>query len=306
MPDTGRYRPDGGLTIARHLLLKPRRTGGFGAWATMSRVRKLVVGVPSRPSPPGRRRGRRRLRGARSMPSIAWPGAFAARPDLACDPWVAILGFPFVTQAMAITTTRSRSRRVALITPWSARRPWRPRCIRSILDESWLVPPDANCRWARWRAGSSSTPRTRPLHGDSGPARRGAAPRRRTTPPGGTTESGISGSTGWSSRARRGGRLRQERVSISVDLSVAGPDATTLVMTATGVLTGAGTADQQVPEDKTGCGARRVLHRACPGKAAVRHRPDQRGSARLRCDHRGHRRGSNHRPRRVQTVMSSS
>jgi len=36
-----------------------------------------------------------------------------------------------------------------------------------------------------------------------------------------------------------------------VDLSVAGPDQTTLVFTATGVLTGAGTADQQVPEDKT-------------------------------------------------------
>ncbi len=36
-----------------------------------------------------------------------------------------------------------------------------------------------------------------------------------------------------------------------MDLSVAGPDQTTLVFTATGVLTGAGTADQQVPEDKT-------------------------------------------------------
>jgi hypothetical protein len=40
-------------------------------------------------------------------------------------------------------------------------------------------------------------------------------------------------------------------VSIAVDLSVAGPDQTTLVFTATGVLTGAGTADQHVPEDKT-------------------------------------------------------
>ncbi|HEY9265633.1 MAG TPA: LmeA family phospholipid-binding protein, partial [Mycobacterium sp.] len=41
-----------------------------------------------------------------------------------------------------------------------------------------------------------------------------------------------------------------ERVSIAVDLSIAGPDATTLVMTATGVLSGPGTADQEVPEDK--------------------------------------------------------
>ena len=42
-----------------------------------------------------------------------------------------------------------------------------------------------------------------------------------------------------------------ERVSVAVDLSVSGPDQTTLVMTATDVLTGAGTAEQAVPEDKT-------------------------------------------------------
>lgn len=41
-----------------------------------------------------------------------------------------------------------------------------------------------------------------------------------------------------------------ERVSIAVDLSIAGPDATTLVLTATGVLTEPGTADKAVPEDK--------------------------------------------------------
>ena len=35
---------------------------------------------------------------------------------------------------------------------------------------------------------------------------------------------------------------------MSVDLSVAGGDETTLVFTATGVLTGAGTADREVPE----------------------------------------------------------
>jgi hypothetical protein len=41
-----------------------------------------------------------------------------------------------------------------------------------------------------------------------------------------------------------------KRVSVSVDLSTEGDDKTTLVFTATGVLTGAGTADQSVPEDK--------------------------------------------------------
>jgi hypothetical protein len=41
-----------------------------------------------------------------------------------------------------------------------------------------------------------------------------------------------------------------KKVSISVDLSIAGPDQTTLIFTATGVMTGAGTADQSVPDDK--------------------------------------------------------
>jgi hypothetical protein len=41
-----------------------------------------------------------------------------------------------------------------------------------------------------------------------------------------------------------------KKVSISVDLSIAGPDQTTLIFAATGVMTGAGTADQSVPDDK--------------------------------------------------------
>ena len=68
---------------------------------------------------------------------------------------------------------------------------------------------------------------------------------------GGTTESGISGSKGLVFTGTPKAADFDERVSISVDLSVAGPDRTTLVFTPTGVLTGAGTADQEVPEDKT-------------------------------------------------------
>ena len=42
-----------------------------------------------------------------------------------------------------------------------------------------------------------------------------------------------------------------ERVSVAVDLTVADPDGSTLVLTATGVLTGPGTADEPVPENRT-------------------------------------------------------
>lgn len=41
-----------------------------------------------------------------------------------------------------------------------------------------------------------------------------------------------------------------ERVSVSVDLSMTGPESTTLAFTARGILTGPGTADRPVPDDK--------------------------------------------------------
>jgi hypothetical protein len=42
----------------------------------------------------------------------------------------------------------------------------------------------------------------------------------------------------------------EHRVSVSVDLSIAADDQTTLVITPTGVLTGPDTANQAVPDDK--------------------------------------------------------
>ena len=67
---------------------------------------------------------------------------------------------------------------------------------------------------------------------------------------GGTTESGISGSKGlvFTGTPKKAGL--DKPVSVAVDLSVAGPDQTTLVFTATDVQTGPGTADQAVPDDK--------------------------------------------------------
>ena len=88
---------------------------------------------------------------------------------------------------------------------------------------------------------------------------------------------------------------------MTVDLSVAGADQTTLVFTATGVLTGAGTADQQVPDDKTAA-VLAAFTGSLPGqKLPFGVAPDHRGCPWLRHHHRGHRRGSNDPPRRVQT-----
>ncbi len=67
---------------------------------------------------------------------------------------------------------------------------------------------------------------------------------------GGTTESGISDSHGLVFTGTPKSADFDKRVSVSVDLSMAGADHSTLVLTPTGILTGPDTADQRVPDDK--------------------------------------------------------
>ena len=107
---------------------------------------------------------------------------------------------------------------------------------------------------------------------------------------GGTTESGISSNQGLVFTGTPKAAGFDKKVSIAVDLSIAGPDQTTLVFTATGVLTGPGTADQQVPEDKTPA-VLAAFSTSLPGqKLPFGMRADQRGRPRIRHHHRGHRR----------------
>jgi hypothetical protein len=67
---------------------------------------------------------------------------------------------------------------------------------------------------------------------------------------GGTTESGISSNRGLVFTGTPKSAGVHQRVSVAVDLSMTGPDRTTLEFTGTGILTGPGTADQSVPDDK--------------------------------------------------------
>jgi len=67
---------------------------------------------------------------------------------------------------------------------------------------------------------------------------------------GGTTESGISGSKGLVFTGTPTEAGLDKPVSVTVDLSVAGPDQTILVFTPTGVVTGPNTANRAVPDDK--------------------------------------------------------
>ncbi|MFZ0831579.1 MAG: mannan chain length control protein LmeA, partial [Mycobacterium sp.] len=77
-----------------------------------------------------------------------------------------------------------------------------------------------------------------------------APPKETNDATGGTTESGISSSVGLVFTGTPKAAGLQERVSVSVNLSMTAPDDTTLVFSATGILTGPGTADRPVPDDK--------------------------------------------------------
>ena len=77
-----------------------------------------------------------------------------------------------------------------------------------------------------------------------------APPRETNDATGGTTESGISDSRGLVFTGTPTAAHVDERVSVSVDLTLGGADRTTLVFTPTEVLTGPGTADHAVPDDR--------------------------------------------------------
>src|ERR1700739_3616120 len=77
-----------------------------------------------------------------------------------------------------------------------------------------------------------------------------APPRETNTATGGTTESGISGSHGLVFSGTPKSANFDHRVSVSVDLAIAPDDQATLLFTPTAVLTGPDTADQAVPDDK--------------------------------------------------------
>jgi LmeA-like phospholipid-binding len=171
--------------------------------------------------------------------------------NLSFDPWVSILGFPFVTQAM-----RHRYNEIELrasgVDHAIVGKVGLEATLHSIdiAGTSWLIGPDAKLPVgeveSRIIIDSTHVGRFMGI-----PDLLVEAPSRETNDAtGGTTESGISSNRGLVFTGTPKKADYNEKVSIAVDLSVAGPDQTTLVFTATGVLTGPGTADQEVPQDK--------------------------------------------------------
>lgn len=171
--------------------------------------------------------------------------------NLRFDPWVGILGFPFTTQA-----ARDHYNEVEIKTSGVDHAVVGKVGLEATLHSvdlahtSWLIGPDAKLPVGKLESriiiDSTHIGRFMGI-----PDLLVEAPTRESNDAtGGTTESGISSNKGlvFTGTPRKAGY--DKKVSIAVDLSITGPEQTTLILTATGVLTGAGTADQDVPDDK--------------------------------------------------------
>jgi LmeA-like phospholipid-binding len=172
--------------------------------------------------------------------------------ELTFDPWVGIIGFPFITQARDRHYDQIEIRANGVDHPVAGKASYEATLYSIALpDDSWLI--DAKTKLAVGKVESRVLIDSTHLGRFMGiPDLLVEAPPKETNnATGGTTESGISGNKGLVFTGTPKAAEFDERVSVSVDLSVAGPDRTTLVLAATGVLTGAGTADEDVPEDKT-------------------------------------------------------
>lgn len=172
--------------------------------------------------------------------------------ELQHDPSVAILGFPFATQAADRRYDEIEIRASGVDHPVVGKASLEATLHDiDVAEASWLIGPDAELpvgkAESRIIVDSTNIGRFMGI-----PDLLVEAPTRESNDAtGGTTESGISSNRGvvFTGTPTKAGF--DKRVSVAVDLDVTGPDRTTLVLTPTGVLTGPNTADQDVPEDQT-------------------------------------------------------
>ena len=174
-----------------------------------------------------------------------------AEAGLNWDPWVGILGFPFIPQAMERHYDEVEIKANGVERPIVGMASLEATLHDIDLSEaSWLVRPDAPLPVSKAEA--------RIIIGSTHLGRFMGiidllveAPQEDTNDAtGGTTESGISSNRGLVFTGTPKSAGIDSRISVSVDLAMTGTDQTTLQFTGTGILTGPGTADQAVPADK--------------------------------------------------------
>jgi LmeA-like phospholipid-binding len=170
---------------------------------------------------------------------------------LGSDPFVAILAFPFIPQALhghyneleikANTVDHAMVGKATLeATMYSI----------DLTNASWLIRPDAKLPVGRLESRIIIDSMHLGRYLGMNDLMVEAPPAETNNATGGTTESGISSGHGLVFSGTPKSADFDHRVSVSVDLAIAPDDPATLVFTPTGILTGPDTADQTVPDDK--------------------------------------------------------
>jgi len=170
---------------------------------------------------------------------------------LTFDPWVAILGFPFIPQALRHRYSELEIKAGAVDHPVVGRATLEATMHDiGLRQASWLIRPDADLPLGKLESRIIIDSRHVGAFIGIKDLTVEAPAVDTNDPTGGTTESGISGSEGLVFTGTPEDAGFDKPVSVTVDLSITGPDQTTLVFTPTGVVTGPNTADQPVPDDK--------------------------------------------------------
>jgi len=171
--------------------------------------------------------------------------------NLGSDPFVAILAFPFIPQAMRNHYNELEIKANAVDHAMVGKATLEATMHSIDLTyASWLISADAKLPVGKLESRIIIDSMHLGRYMGISDLMVEAPPQETNDATGGTTESGISGSHGLVFSGTPKSANFDHRVSISVDLSIAPDDQATLVFTPTGILTGPDTANQTVPDDK--------------------------------------------------------
>jgi hypothetical protein len=171
--------------------------------------------------------------------------------NLGSDPFVAILAFPFIPQAMRAHYNQLEIKANAVDHAMVGKATLEATMHSIDLTyASWLIRPDAKLPVGKLESRIIIDSMHLGRYMGISDLMVEAPPAETNNATGGTTESGISDSHGLVFSGTPKSANFNRRVSVSVDLSIAPDDQATLVFTPTGILTGPDTANQPVPDDK--------------------------------------------------------
>lgn len=167
------------------------------------------------------------------------------------DPSVAILGFPFIPQAAQRHYDEVEIKANDVVHPMVGKASLEA-TLHSVdlASSTWLIEPGAELPVGKLESRIIVDSAHLGRYMGINDLLVEAPPVETNDATGGTTESGISGSEGLVFTGTPTSAEFDERVSVAVDLSITGDAQTTLEFSPTGILTGPGTADQEVPEEK--------------------------------------------------------